>query len=374
MSIRKEWSVTEKRLIREADSLGQLLDQYKELFPRVLIGGQEWTRLLEHARELPASIAAYPLMFDLPLHEHRPRANLGVSVVGGTGPATFFKEKGRCENVDPSVASIARLLYESEPEKAPLRQVVGQKMVLEYEIDSPPSNARPVPGIFLRPAERPIVGDGSSQRIQDIGVMLEAIVAAFGWNPDIAERRQVEQVYSVLNTDARIDSLGAYPSRERAIHLAVTGFRTSHDVTAFLGDAGWSGPHPVVAATVSRFEEHSAFINLGVHFDVSADGLNPTLGLSFLAKERDANDPRYWLDSTRQWTSFIDGLRDEGLAIPEKLSALTNWLQGPTALFGKSGVFVLLRGIHHIMLVLTGDRIKQVRGYVFMVVLGAPST
>lgn len=374
MYIRKVWAVTEKRLLREADSLGQLLEQHREIFPAALIGRQGWSRLLKRAKGLPASIAAYPTGFDLPLHARRPGADLGVSVVGGTGPATFFEEMGKSESADPSATGIALLLSQSEPEKAPLRQVVGRKMMLEFEIDSAPDGVHTDPGIFLRPAERPIVGDGSSQRIQDLDVVLEAIASAVGWSSNAAERQQVRRVYSAQKTGTRIDSLGAYPSRQRAIHLAITGFRTSHDMTAFLKDAGWSGPHSVVADTVSRFEERGAFVNLGVHFDVREDGLSSTLGLSFLAKEREPNDPRYWLDSPRQWVAFLDGLYEEDLAIPEKLTALANWSQKPTMLFGESGAFVLLRGIHHIKLVFAGDRFEQVKGYAFMVLLGAPNT
>jgi len=138
--------------------------------------------------------------------------------------------------------------------------------------------------------------------------------------------------------------------------------------------AGWPGRHPFVAATVSRFEERGGFVELGLHLDVHADGLGPTLGLSCLAKERVAKDPRHWLDRPDLWTAFIDGLREEGLAVPEKLSALANWTTAPTTLFGRLGPFVLLRGIHHIKLVLAGDRIEQVKGYPFMALLGTPSS
>jgi len=135
---------------------------------------------------------------------------------------------------------------------------------------------------------------------------------------------------------------------------------------------GWRGPHPVVAATVSQFEKRRAFVNLGLHFDVRGAGLGPALALSFLAKDRMPNDPAYWVDKPDQWMAFIDGIREAGLAVPEKLSELTNWSSGAETLFGKAGPFVLLRGIHHMKLVLTGDRFGQIKGYIFLLMCSWP--
>lgn len=374
MDFEEGLAVTQERLLGEAGSLAELLERLRSRIPSVLIGDREWERLQERARDLPVTMAAFPFGFELSLHERQPRADLGVSVVGGTGPAAFFEEKARSENADPSATGIARLLAESEPDDSPLRQVAGRKMMLEYDIGLAPGGSHPDPGIFLRPAERPIVGDGADQRIRDIGVMLEALVSAVGWNPDAAERRQVERVHLAQKADTQIESIGAFPSRERAIRLAVIGFRTGRGVMAFLERVGWSGQHPVVAATMARFEKRGGVVELGVHLDVHADGLGPTLGLSCLAKERRAKDPHHWLDPPNLWTAFIDGLLEEGLAVPEKLSALANWSPGPTTLFGASGPFVLLRGIHHIKLVLTEDRVDQVKGYPFLVLTGAMSS
>ncbi len=364
--------LTQERLEDEADSFAEVLERLRSLIPAELIGEAEWQELLERARPLPATVGAFPFGFELPLHERRPGADLGVSVVGGTGPGTFFEETGRSENADPSAAGIARLLHETEPDDSPLRQVIGRKMMLEFDVASAAMDAAPEPGIFLRPAERPIVG--GANRIRDIGVVLDALVSAIGWTPNAAERRIAAQVFRAQDPDTRIDSFGAFPSRDRAIRMAVTGFRNSRGVAEFLGRAGWQGQRAAVVSTVSRFEEPERFASLGVHLDVHADGLGRTLGLSFLAKERVAKDPRYWLDEPRLWAPLIDVLAEEGLAVPEKLAALARWSPGPTTLFGASGQFVLLRGIHHFKIVLAQDRIEQVKCYPFMVLLAAPSS
>ncbi len=374
MNFEEALAVTEERLLGEADSMGALLKGLRNLISPALIGETEWENLLDVARELPPTMAAFPFGFELSLNERRPRADLGLSVVGGSAPAAFFEEKARSENADPSTTGIARLLAESEPDDSPLRQVAGRKMMLEFDVGRATGGSRPDPGIFLRPAERPIVGDGADQRLLDIGVMLEAVLTAVGWSPDAAERREVERVHLAQKADTHIESIGAFPSRERAIRLAVIGFRTSSGVMAFLKRAGWPGRHSVVAETMARFEKRWGVVELGVHLDVHADGLGPTLGLSCLAKERRAKDPSHWLDRPNLWTGFFESLREDGLAVPEKLSALANWSPGPTTLFGMFGPFVLLRGIHHIKLVLAGDRIEQVKAYPFMVLIGTPKS
>ena len=372
MRLEDQWAAAEQQLAREAESLGEVLAQLRGHISPVLIEGTGWERLLERARNLPATMAAFPFGFELPLHERRPGGDLGVSVVGGTASAAYFEEQGRSEDAHPSAAGIAQLLAETRSERSPLRQVVGRKMMLEFDVDSAPGAARPAPGIFLRPAERPIVADGVSQRMRDIGCVLDAIVSAAGWRSDAAEHREVERVYRAQPPDTRIDSFGVFPSRDRAVRLAVTGLRSSRDVVAFLEQAGWAGEHSAVASTVLHFEKREAFVNMGLHFDVSADGLGPKLGLSFLAKNRKPNDPRYWVDSPRQWTAFLDGLGDAGLGDSEKLSALAGWSAGAQALFCGSGTFVLMRGIHHIKLVLTEDRFEQAKAYVFLLVCSWP--
>ncbi len=371
MNLKDEWAANEERLAREADSLAELLEGLRGRIPPVLIGGREWQRLLELARELPAAMACYPFGFELPLHERRPAADLGVSVVGGTGPAAFFEQRAGSHSSDSYAGGIARLLSETDHEESPLRQVIGRKMMLEYDIDSMSSGSRPDPGIFLRPAEQSIFGGEGRRGIEAIGVVLDALVAAVGWEPDPAEVRQTERIYLALEPEAKIESFGAFPSRERALRIAVTGFRNASGLMAFLDRAGWSGPHSVAAGMLSRFEERGAFVNLVANLDVFPEGIGPTLGLGILAKKREPKDPRYWVDKPGQWTAFVDTLREEGLTVPEKLAALADWSQEPATLYGKSGPFILMRGIHHVKLVLAGDRFEKVKAYVFMLVLGS---
>lgn len=374
MDIGSDWAATEERLAREAVSLGEVLEGLRGFVSPVLIGASEWLQLLDRARELPASLAAYPFGFEFPVHEQRPGADLGVSVVGETGPAAFFEQGAKSEDADPSATAIASLLSETHSADSPLGRIVGRKMMLEFDVDMAPPGERPDPGVFLRPAEAPIVGGEGRRGLEALGIVLDGLVSAVGWNPDPAEVRQCERIYLALEPDAKVESLGAFPSRERVLRFSATRFRSTSSLVAFLERAGWPGSLSLAAETVSRFEARGAFVSVGANMDVLAEGCGPTLGLSILAKQREPNDPAYWVDRPGQWSAFLDVLREDGLAVPEKLAALTDWTQGPTVLFGKSGPFVLMRGIHHAKLVLVENRLDKLKVYVFMLLVGSMPT
>ena len=342
MNMENYWIATEERLLPEARYLGELLAQLRGRVSPVLIGDPEWERVVDRARDLPVTMAAFPFGFELPLHEHRPRADFGVSVVGGSRSASFFEEGGRSGDADRSTARIARLLHETAREESPLRRVAGRKMLLEYDIVPAQDGTYPEPGIFLYPEERLLVGDGG--RARDLRVAVDALASVAGWGSDAAERRQAERVYLAMKPETTVRAVGVFPSRARALRLAVTGFRTAREVTAFLERAGWPASHAVVASTLSPLEERGAFAYMGVHFDVQAHGVGPRLGLSLFAREAQ------WLKDIRHWTALIDAMREQRLAVPEKLSARAGSSSGAESLFGKSGAFLLLRGIHHIKL------------------------
>ena len=368
MSITEQWINTEERLLGEADSFGDFLEQLRDRVSPTLIGDREWEKILERARDLPVTMAAFPFGFELPLHEPGPRADLGVSVIGGSRSAEYFESKGRARDADRTAAAIAGLLGETEPEDSALRRIADRKMLLEYDIGLMPRSMQPEPGIFLYPSEQTLVGDRDSQHVQDLGIVVDAVASTAGWDMSAAERRQIEQVYMAMTPDTSVRAVGAFPSRERRIRLAVTGFRKTHDVLAFLERVGWSGRHSTLASTLLPLEEREAFAHMGVHLDVNSHGLGPMTGLSFFAREGQ------WLKEARHWIPLIDGIREAQIAIPEKLSEVANWSCGSEALSGKSGTFVLVRGIHHIKFGLIGDQVKQVKAYVFLLIFAWPLT
>lgn len=360
-----------ERLRREAGSLGELLDGLRSRISPVLIGQSGWERLSEVTRGLPVTMAAAPFGFELPLHEPGAGVDLGVTVGHGTRDAAFFEERGRLDDADSSAAGIAWLLGEAMAEESPLRGVVDDVVMLEYDIRSAPRGALPDPAIFLYP--RRWMADGRRARLslQDLGAVLDALERASGWGFDPAERRQVEWVALAGDTHAQIGSAGVFPSRGRGIRLAATGFRDTGEIVAYLEHAGWTGERSIVASTVSRIRERHPSVHVGVHVHVRACGVAPRLGLSLFERDRSRNrqDPRSWLDDPRRWTALVEGVREVAPTAEQTLSELAAWPSGVQTLLGKSGAHVLLRGIHHIKLVLVGDRIEQAKGYVYLMLL-----
>ena len=369
MDIDEAITLTQDRLAEEGGTMGDLLGHFRNRISPVLIGDSEWARIIECAGRLPIGMGALPFGFELPLHARRPEADFGASLASGTGPAAFFRERARTDKTDETARAIGRLFGQMEAENSPLREIVGRKLMLEYDIGSAPNGASSFPGMFLRPGERPIVGAGG--QANDVGTVVDALVSCVGWETSDAERENVKRAYLAQPEDTRMDSFGVFPSRSREIRLAVMGFKSQEDLGAYLENTGWPGRVSAVDSVISRFRKRAQIIRTGVNIDVGEEGLGPTLGLTLIVKQRYTKDSRYWLDGLTDWDPFLDALSHEDIVVPEKLAALAGWVSKPTPLFAKSGRFVLLRGIHHIKLVISGNRLEKAKAYVFMVLSGA---
>ena len=371
MNIDQAVTLTQDRLAEEGGTMGELLGHFRNRISPVLIGDSQWERILECARDLPVTMGALPFGFELPLHEPEPLADLGVSLASGTRSAAFFRERARNDGTDRTARAITRLFSQMDGENPTLCAIVGRKLMLEYDIGSARDGAGGVPGMFLRPGERPIVG--SAGQMNDVGTVVDALVSCVGWEGNETERKNVERVYLAQPEDTRLDSFGVFPSRSRSIRLAVMGFKSPGELRTYLENTGWPGQIPAVDSVIARFRERANIVRTGVNVDVRENGLGPTLGLTLIVKQRYTKDSRYWLDGLTDWDPFLEALKHEDLVVPEKLAALAGWVSKPTTLFARSGRFVLLRGIHHIKLVMAGNQLIKAKAYVFMVLSAAVS-
>ncbi len=369
MDIDEAVVLTQDRLAEEGGTMGELLGHFRNKVSPVLIGDTEWERILECARALPITMGALPFGFELPLHARAPAADFGASLASGTRTAAFFRERARTDNTDETARAIVRLFSQMDAEHSPLRDIVGRKLMLEYDIGSARDGGCSLPGMFLRPGERPIVGAGG--QVNDVGVVADALASCLGWETNGAQRENVERVYLSQPGDTRMDSFGVFPSRSRAVRLAIMGFKSQQELCSYLESAGWPGQISAVESVLARFKERVSIVRTGANIDVREGGLGPTLGLTLIVKQRFTKDSRYWLDGLTDWDPFLEALSHEDLVVPEKLAALAGWVSKPTTLFGKSGRYVLLRGIHHIKLVISGNRLRKAKAYVFMVLSGA---
>ena len=371
MNIDEAVLLTQDRLAEEGGTLAELLGRFRSRVSPSLIGEREWTLILERAKQLPISMGAQPFGFELPLHDSRPVADFGVSLASGNRSGNFYEARARTDETDETASAVGRLFAEMEARDSPLREIVGRKLMLEYDIGSAHGNKASLPGLFLRPNERTLSGGGGFAR--DVGIVVDALVSSVGWERIDAERKNVERVYLAQPDDTRMDSFGVFPSRERTIRLAVMGFNGQEALCSYLEATDWPGRISAVESVISRLKERADIVSTGVNIDVRADGLGPTLGLTPIVKQRYTNDSRYWIDGQTDWEPVLEALRYEDCVVPEKLAALGDWASKPTTLFGRTGPFVMLRGIHHVKLVISGNRLEKVKAYLYMVLSGALS-
>ena len=369
MDIDEAVTLTQDRLAEEGATMADLLGHFRNRISPTLIGDPEWACILECAGNLPITLGALPFGFELPLHTEKPEADFGVSLASGTRPADYFRERARTDETDETARAIARLFRQMDADDSPLRDIVGRKLMLEYDIGSARDGESSFPGMFLRPGERPIIG--SSGQANDVAMVVDALASCVGWSLNDAERENLKRVYLAQPEDTRMDSFGVFPSRSRAIRLAIMGFKSQQETCSYLEKTGWPGQLAAVDSVIGRFRDRANIVRAGVNIDVQTEGVGPTLGLTLIVKQRYTKDSRYWFDGLTDWAPFLEVLSHEDLIVPEKLTALAGWVSKPTPLFAKSGRYVMLRGIHHIKLVISGNRLRKAKAYVFMVLSGA---
>ncbi len=364
MNFEKTLLQTQNRLSNEGSNMGNLLEMSKKWTPETLIGEDEWKKILGRARNLPISMGAFPFGFEFPLHSSSPGADFGVSLTGGTPTSNIFCGRAK-SGTDKLAEALAKLFERMDCEDSKLPSIVGQKVMLEFDIGSAKKAIPELPGFFLRPGSIPIIG-GEGQ-FNDILTVTDALFSSVGWELDLAEKRKLEQIYRSQPNGTRMDSFGIFPSRSRGIRLAVMGINSSSELNSFLRNIDWPGNSSTVQGVVKDLQEHANIVQNGVNLDVQGENLGSVLGLTAMVKKRYTNDPRYWLDDTDLWYPFLDVLSQVDIVIQGKLSALKGWTAKPELFYGKTGRFVVLRGIHHVKMVFSDGVLSKVKAYVFMV-------
>ncbi len=371
MNIDEAIKVTQDRLAVEGGTMSDLLTHFRNMISPILIGDYQWKRIQECARNFPIIVGALPFGFELPLHEHQPIADFGVSLESGSEIQRLFRERARSNRTDETARSVVRLFDQMDAENSPLREIVGDKMMLEYDIGSAQDGENPHPGMFMRPGERPIVGAGG--QVNDVTTVADALVSCVGWKRNDIQRKKLQEVYLAQPDDTRLDAFGVFPSRSRSVRLAIMGFKSRRDIYSYLEKTGWPGEFFGVDSVLSRFMERVKVVRTGVYLDVQENSLSPEIGLTLIVRQRYTKESRYWLDGMTDWDPFLQALEREDLVATEKLAELANWVSKPITLFAKSGQFVLLRGIHHIKLVISENQLRKVKAYIFFVLSGAVS-
>ena len=346
-----------------------LLKHFRGLISSVFIDDSAWLNILKCAHSLPITVGTQPFGFEFPLHVRTPNADFGATLESETRAAEIIQRRAKSDRSDEVSNTLSRLFRQMDAENSQLRETVGHKLMLEFDIGTKRMGASSFPGIFLRPDQHPIVGSGN--RFDDVRMVAEALKNAVGWQISESQLETLRNVYIAQPDDVRMDSIGIFPARSQAIRLGIMGFLSCETICNFLEKTAWPGCSSSIDSILTRFRERMQITKAGLNIDVEETSLGSTLGLTFIVKQRYTNHPRYWLDEPGDWDPFLNALKQEELIVPEKIQALGDWVVKPSSLFGRSGRFILLRGIHHIKLVIRDGQLDAAKAYVFLVLFAA---
>ena len=367
LTIDEAVQLTQEKLAMEQEaSMSSLLENIRSLLPMRLINDETWEQILGTAQDLPITLASLPFGFEIPLHTSEPVADFGVSLASSTPSAAFIQAHASSNRVAQCVST---LFDEMEGQDASLREIIGRKLMLEFDTGSTNYSDATLPGFFVRPGVEPIWA-GKSQHNQ-IQVVVDALMSCIGDQLRKEEIQNLWRVYDQQKEGTRVDSIGVFPSRSRGIRLAIMGLNDSESIGEYLRQIDWPGSASAVDSIYTRLSEQVNIVETGLNIDVVADGVGPDLGLTLSIQKRYLENPHYWIDGTTDWHGFWEVLRKENLAESTKLDALKEWQTRPTPLFAKAGQLLLMRGIHHLKMVIQGDRITKTKAYLFLVVSGA---
>ena len=116
-----------------------------------------------------------------------PEADFGASLASGTRTAAFFRERARADETDGTARAITRLFGEMDAEVSPLRDIVGRKLMLEYDVGSVSGRrALRTRGCSCVPANARLSGHGG--QVDDVGTVVDALVSCVG----VGEERRRE--------------------------------------------------------------------------------------------------------------------------------------------------------------------------------------
>ncbi|MYB33825.1 MAG: hypothetical protein F4X92_01575 [Gammaproteobacteria bacterium] len=374
MRYEDEWASNEDQLMREAGSLGELLMRLRGYFSTLPIIGKQWKRLFENAQSLPPTLAGFPLWMGFSVDKSQSTLLLDVSVLGGTHSADYFRQHAKTGNGIPSTDCIAALLDELDAPDSPLSDIAGNRVLVEYSIE-PDRPEQGDCGYFLYPIGPTLAGDAAGQDLSELHVVYDVLSAVGGHAVDSARRRYADRVYLALGPGTRIGAMGAFVSSPQVFRVTMLGFRTPGEIMAYLDRTGWRGKKSLIISVLERLEERGVLsqMQLGVRLDFSDSGFEPTLEVQIFSANT-IYDQTGWFKDKECWIDLMNGLREEQIAVPEKLKGLTGWSATMKTLMGCSGLLLLLQRIHHFAIVINGDGELQVNAYLFLLTARWPNS
>jgi len=340
-----DWRPVEDRLLSEAESLGDLLLDFKSFVSPALLDEPAWPSVIAATEQWPATCGALPFGFEFPLRDPRPGADFGITLVSPGKTADWIRRQARAGTAPTVIRRLAGLL---DAMSTTLHREIDRAM-LEIDIVTPGSRASREPGVFVYFRARP-PGRSNDER-HEVDAVFAAMNAAVGRPDDQNEFRLAERVSRAVPPGASLISVGALPGRDRGFRLSVNGFAEGGDAAAFLRRVGWNGRYDALAEAVVRLQRRRAFDRLGVMLYGCPEGLETRLGLHLLRR------------TPSEMPVLLDALAGEG-CVEGKLSGLRATATTAVELWGRTGAFTLQRGISHVKLVLSDTGFEQAKAYV----------
>lgn len=336
--------------------------------------------LLDVAQYLPTGLGLSLFGFETHLGKSAATLDMALSVSSTTPGLSILAQQIPQQAIPATMAQtpewqkIATFAHAWQQDTAKLKAALD---VLCLEFDLP--NAKPaqaVPLVFFG------VEDQRRQRRQELGIddvaVLESCMALFaGKKPDAAlsdylrHCDQIAQQHGFAQQAGGVFQVGLMLSRpEAGIRICVHHIPQSK-VLAYLQAIGWPGD--VVQLERVLAEMIAPFDRIALALDYAADGLTPKLGIECYFRDN-VQPPK-----EARWQQVLQQFVDRGLCVPEKARGLLDFpvakrllpladKELEAALGGQPGYFrpgKVMRGLHHLKVVLGGDGGLSAKGYLW---------
>ena len=351
------WERIRDALDAEAPSLGRMLQRLRMQTSQFGIDGSTWEAMVSSADQMPAAMAAFPIGFELHLHDPGPRADLGVTFVRGEIlPWTSFDHMaGECPDLLGGALRLSqRINIKAENADEPAFSM------LEFDFDQGRTESSSAPGIFFYPSAGPIPDSGvTADHAENLMDVAEGAASLCGWSIGATESLAIRRMHHALPPGAEVTGIGVFPSRSRGIRMAANRLRNQEHITEFLQRVGLRVPAAADSFARSCMTSLSS-ARFSVHLDINEDGFGPRIGLGVTVGG-------FWNRADiRSWHPLFPILRDQTPALSDKLSRLMEAPLGVCMVYGRTGSFSLVRFVSHFKLVFSGNRIDQAKAYVYL--------
>lgn len=315
-----------------AFAFGAILDALARVISPALIDDAGWASLRDVVQGLPVDPGT-GFGFELRLADTAAETDFYITLPRGSSLGDHYIRLGECSSPGSAQAVLGDRLASLDA-GAPWADI----LCVEFDSASGPPGAPP--GLFVRIGSD--LAENGAAGAADARTVADWLAGAVGWQLAVGEGRALRRAFdAVAAAGSSVDCLGIMPGRAvRAFKVnsqAIEPGRALH----LLERLRWKGPADEVAAFLARFE--GLFRSLRLAIGVTADGVLPRVGLElFQGEPGSLTQP-----GAGEWPSFLAGLCENGLCLPQKLDGLLAW-PGRELVFCGEDTFGVMTGIAHV--------------------------